>query len=434
MKFLVCDDLSCDDTINAINEGTGYAHQIDSACSRELKEKLEYFFEAIEGFLDAIKKSSHASPPNQFDGYDIVFLDNNLSHLGIKGARLTAETIVGYIRAYSNANYIVSLNKNLEVDFDLRYLVGDYSTVSDLALNTHHLGNGALWTGDPSDTSNGFRPWYWPALLAEPERRSEQIEFVRNNIDNPVFEALGIPGEMARYISRHAIGALSPLALYDAEDDNDFVIEDDIRTVTFIQSFIARNRSISDKIERKNLTEMLNTKSQEGEFIREMISRSVAADIDLWLRRDLIAPQDVLVDLPHLLVRMPFLIDLSSANLVDWNDAILNNHAPFGMEESIFDNYLAHNRFIQDIWVKSPTFFWQLLKSDDGLNDLYFSSNVDKWIDAAFCEDLSVFVDRGEQDEGSPAEFEAEFEGSWRRRYVRKIEDLRYVPRSRFAI
>ena len=79
--------------------------------------------------------------------FDIVVLDNNLAALEVSGARQTAESIAGYIRAFTNIPYIVSLNKNPEVDFDLRYLLGDYQTQADVALNTDHLANRALWRG-----------------------------------------------------------------------------------------------------------------------------------------------------------------------------------------------------------------------------------------------------------------------------------------------
>ena len=63
---------------------------------------------------------------------DIVILDNNLAELTIPGARHTAESIAGYIRAFTNIPYIVSLNKNPDIDFDLRYLMGDRHTQADV--------------------------------------------------------------------------------------------------------------------------------------------------------------------------------------------------------------------------------------------------------------------------------------------------------------
>src|SRR5947199_134001 len=66
--------------------------------SDNLKMSLETFFEAVDA-----KLKGDQSPKTDFDDYDIIVLDNNLSTLGIKGARLTAEAIAGYIRAITNS-------------------------------------------------------------------------------------------------------------------------------------------------------------------------------------------------------------------------------------------------------------------------------------------------------------------------------------------
>ena len=110
-------------------------------------------------------------------------IDNNLTHLKVSGGRLTAESIAGYIRAFTTGTYIISVNKNPDVDFDLRFLIGDYNTRTDLALNETHLGNRALWTGDPRDADDGFIPWYWPHLDGVAKRRKEQIAFVHERLD-----------------------------------------------------------------------------------------------------------------------------------------------------------------------------------------------------------------------------------------------------------
>lgn len=428
MKVLVCDDRQreCEDAVREINGLQIPELQVELLYFEELREVLEGFFQGI-GIDD---DDSQAPVQSKFDDYDIVFLDNNLSALGIRGARLTAEAIAGYIRAYSSSTYIVSLNKNPGVDFDLGFLIGDYSTVTDLALNTEHLANKALWTGDINDTVDGFKPWYWPALSKEHKRRKKQISFVGENLEASVFSALGFPSEVARYISRHATETLSLNADYLATSlDTSASVEQ----ITFGDFFLARNRSIQNREDREKLLTLAQSSDPTAQACKEMVCRLVAADIDLWIRRDLIAPQDALVDIPHLLVRMPFLCGSQASNPEKWQETLAISTSPFGLDPELYQKYLEPNRLKHDMWAIAPTFWWPLLKTNEDLNNLFFTSEGD-WAEVVFCEDTSSFLDQQPADQKPLSEFEAEFEGAWRRRYVKTIPNYGYFPRSRFAI
>lgn len=430
MKVLICDDKEhdCNAAVESINGLEISDLQVESKCSGDLTNTLGEFFKEI--------KNQNARLPVRsiFDDYDIVLLDNNLSALEISGARLTAEAIAGYIRAYSKATYIISLNKNPDVDFDLRYLVGDYSTIADLALNTPHLQNKALWTGNLDDADSGFKPWYWPTLLSEPTRRSEQIRFVKANFDAPVFEALGFDSELTHYISRHAIGTLSQDALYQATDANDSATSVWPDEITFVQFFLGRSRSLASKDERA----LIGAYSSEngGDLSSgglEIVSRVVAADIDLWFRRDPIAPQDALVDVPHLLLRLPFLLGSRVDEIEAWNDTIAKPDPPFALGQDIDDGFLHTARLVHSMWSPSPAFFWPRLR-DAPYRSEFDRASTTTPADVVFCEDVSKFVYRKPAGGPDVVPFEAEFEGSWSRRYVARVVQKNYAPRSRFAL
>src|SRR5712691_12433141 len=192
MRVLVCDDIEDRgrELIAQIEEA-GQAIDISHRLDKELKGALEGLFERVESCLEDPKKY-RTGKKLVFDDMDVVIIDNNLANLHIKGTRLTAESIAGYVRAFTGAPYVVSVNKNPNVDFDLRYLVGDYATHADLALNTKHLSNRALWTGNSAGATDGFIPWYWPCLNTIAGRRREQIAFVKAHLDKPVFSSLDV--------------------------------------------------------------------------------------------------------------------------------------------------------------------------------------------------------------------------------------------------
>jgi hypothetical protein len=409
MNVLFCDDnpSDCEQATLAALEGASGKIKCTQLHSNGLKTALVDFFKAFDS---ALKGNAFKTA---FDGYDMIVLDNNLSHLNIEGARLTAESIAGYIRAISDAPYVVSLNKNPEVDFDLRYLVGDYATKADLAINVGHLENKGLWTGQSDGTQ--FKPWYWPALLGSPNRRRSQIEYVTKNMDASVLDAFGFTELSIAALSRHAKGALSP----EAEEEKGS--ERPVSKISFRDFFKASPRSIPAQEDRAPFSE---------QNALPVMARVISGELEAWFRRDVLGPQDALVDVPHLLLRMPFLLD-KPADLASWNSAAASTTAPFEMSTKLFDKHLAPAAFAESYWLPTPAFWWQPLKADGHMSELFFKSEAD-WGDYVFCEDTSNFLSRSSEPE--PLEFAAEYDGAWNRRHIARLKNLKYAPRSRLAM
>ena len=433
MKVLVCDDLpdNSEEFEDAIREADRFDIMTTRLNGKRLKQQLNTLISNADKILEG-EESSHDLQDTEFgeENVDLVILDNNLAHLGIEGARLTAEAIAGYIRAFSSAPYIVSVNKNPDVDFDLRYLIGDYATRTDLAVNVDHLSNPALWTHKRADAKNDFLPWYWPKLLGIGDDRRLKIQFIEDRLGKKICEAFGITLEIFDSLSRQARSSLS--LAEDAENPESTQDEHLGLNATFRGMFLASGRSLPNKDERENLLEKLDD-GVPG--VKTIIARVVAAEIDFWLRRDVLGPQEALVDIPHLLMRMPFLLGKKASDISAWNDAIDANDGdpPYGLDPRLFDTHLKHAQFGEDDWAPFPCFWWPRLRENDELN-ARFSADGPDWEDAVFCEDRSEFrlLDPNE-DTSPPSEFITQFEGSWNRRYVANIEGIRYVPRTRFA-
>ena len=432
MKVLVCDDLP--EGNREFEETIIDARQPDIVtkrlCGNSLKRQLRTLIDNAESVLSKDKYLNNL-PTTEFDHeVDLVILDNNLAHLHIEGARLTAEAIAGYIRAFSSAPYIVSINKNPDIDFDLRYLVGDYTTRADLALNIHHLSNPALWTSRRADARLEFLPWYWPKLRDVGAKRREQIQFVKEHLDGNIREAFGISADDFNFLSRQARSLLSQAEeMGETEPGGD---KTSGMNATFREIFLTSSRSLPNKEERKTL----NSKSEQNKDGVELImARVIASDIDLWVRRDVMGPQEVLVDIPHLLMRMPFLLGDEAGDIKCWNAVVdgVENNPQFGLDQELFASHLEKVRFDKGIWADKPCFWWSRLRENDELN-AYFSTVGMNWAQAVFCEDRSEFLPRDPEDgTRTPLEFVTQFEGSWNRRFVAAIEGVRYVPRVRFA-
>ncbi len=408
MKVLVCDDEG--KRYEATKGKIGRRAKVSPLVGDELAHELESLFQGVEELLDGGNPRSLAA--GEFSGFDLVVVDNNLGELSLKGARLTAETIIGYVRAFTDSPYIVSLNKNPGVDFDLRYLVGDYQSLADIALNTKHLSNPCLWE---RGVEGGFAPWYWPRFENAANRRKAQIDFLSGNLDRPVWSVLGFPAEADDYLSFRAKAPLSSgsQAMFD---------------VTFKAFFESSHALPPKEIER-----LVELAKEGNELARKAILRVTAHEVDRWLRRDVLGAQDVLIDVPHLVAQMPFLLGSRQGELQGWNDAVAAVSSPFGLDAALFEAHVERARFRELAWAPVPCFWWPVLKRDDGLREQFFEA-TGEWPDGVFCEDVSRFVQMsGEGGRGIPLEFEAEIDGSWPRRFVSNVDGHHYSPRSRIV-
>ena len=417
MKILVCDDIENRGERTRREIGAAEAgHDSELLSGDALRAEIHELFLRAEAVLSNPESATTGNETSKFSSdFDVVILDNNLSALRVAGARHTAEAIAGYVRAFGNIPYIVSLNKNPQVDFDLRYLVGDYQTHADLALNDKHLSNRALWTGNPKDAKDDFLPWYWPALNDAAERRRGQTGFVAAHLDEPILKSMEFPAPASNDLSRHARGALSPDAAL-------------VSKVTFKKFFVTACRSLPIRADRANLAKAASA----SDMARGVVARVAAGEVDRWVRRDLLGPQDLLVDVPHLLMRMPFLLGRDANEPERWNDAVMGTEEPYGLSDDIYRNHLQGARFLHEAWTKSPCFWWRKLKSNPALNQMFFGGDS-QWPEVFFCEDLSRFKSPDDGTGRGPMEFAAEFEGSWTRRHVWYLKGKHYTPMSRLA-
>ena len=412
MKVLICDDEAwqCRQTEQAID---GRA-EVSSLAGTDLKCALTALFNGIARVLEEGSGPEEAPDTERFKGFDLAIVDNNLTALQLDGARLSAEGIMGYLRAFTDVPYIVSLNKNPHVDFDLRYLFGDYQSLADLALNARHLSNPRLWEGS---VGRGFAPWYWPRLEDAAVRREKQMEFLGrgDGLDRSVWDALEFPPEAEDYLSRRA---------------KDVLLSGDqhMRDATFL-AFFERSRAMPPaELQR------VKQRAEEGNRVAQSATLHVTAhEVDRWLRRDVLGSQDVLVDVPHLVAQMPFLLGSRQGELQGWNDAVADASSPFGLDAEFFEAHLEKARFREFAWAPVPCFWWPALKRDDSLREHFFKAAGD-WPDCVFCEDVSQFVRMsGEGGRAVPLEFEAEIDGSWPRRFVSNVDGYHYSPRSRIV-
>jgi hypothetical protein len=442
LRVLVCDDQEPDAIADAIREGGPKLHAdgIQALGRADLEKLIREFFVNVTALLggDDAALTENGTVGSGFDDFDLILLDNNLSQLEVGGVRLTAEFIAGYIRAFSNSPYVVSLNRN-QFDFDLRYLVGDFETKADLSLRTEHLRNSGLWEYPTAGADANFRPWYWPNLSQAPDRRRRQVDSLITRLGEPILSYFSFPDRAKIGLSRHAASYLSPEASIDGVDGSGATAIDE---VTFWHHFRTSNRTLL-RDERAELclpgltpveraAQMLNANLPVpgDERLRAIVSRVVAGEIEFWLRRDVVGPQDVLINLPHLAMRLPVLLGAGGGSTDDWNAVVNSRTPPHGLDADLFDRFIRPWTFEPAIWVDAPAFWWPEIEATANLAILAGEDEAQR-MRCAFSEDTSRFVS---WDTEKIAAFVSEAGQPWNPRFVERPGHEVYAPLSQFAL
>jgi hypothetical protein len=140
------------------------------------------------------------------------------------------------------------------------------------------------------------------------------------------------------------------------------------------------------------------------------------------LEREVLGPQDVLVDVPHLIQRCPFLMWGDISDPKTWN------HALHGGREVLVGTVPETAWFREENWLSRPAVWWQQLEAYEPFQEARATFDYGKVPDLVFLEDASCFALLEEA-----TEFRADFHNVYDRRYLKKFEHIRYTPQRRLA-
>jgi hypothetical protein len=150
-------------------------------------------------------------------------------------------------------------------------------------------------------------------------------------------------------------------------------------------------------------------------------ARLAAARIAKCLEREILGPQDVLVDIPHLLQRHPFLLPGDVTDVSAWNAAIDD-------EAALKDRLPPGVWFDAPGWLSRPAVWWRRVETDANIRKQRLEFDFGRVPEIAFLEDVSAFYPLGDAHE-----FRAGFHNSFDRRYARVVDGIRYAPQRRLA-
>ncbi len=328
-----------------------------------------------------------------FDNTDILIVDYDLIHVDDENARHTGEGIGRLARIYSDCAVVVVFNQFAQFDFDLS-LRGHLTSHADLNLNDDFLATAGLWNDPPW---SGFRPWSWQVFSRAVASQKAREAAFGCDLDRSIVDTLDMCDDDAMGLSDTAFGFLGPKA-------EEF---DGLQEVTF-RSFISTQEYVRD------------TQSLLLSDVPAAV-RFGAARIGKWLEREVLGPQDVLTDVPHLLQRFPFLLGNDVSSVEAWNLAI---HEPKFLEGKFDSSY-----WFEPATCLSRRAVWcRRLEADKDFNKARFDFNYSTVPDFVFMEDASCFLPFSEG-----RQFRAGFHNFFDRRLVKEYQGVRYGPQRRFA-
>ena len=323
-----------DDDIDAAEEWKSHLEDvlrdsgafIKAGTATEIERELHVLHQRRKSFLTSGQDASPCEV-SELDDTDILVVDNDLFDLPHL-RDLSAETVASRAGVYTDCAFIVVLNLSPDLDFDLT-LLGHPESKADLHINDKLVADLGLWQQCPKHDS-GFRPWHWPLLPSAVELYRRRVEKLlelleSDDRDIPVLDYFQFGDGSKRRLSRSARAFLHPSSRAE-------------RT-SFIDFIHGNAKAVSKK---------------DGEVIardRDMkkIARIGARRISTWLVQYVLGPQDVFIDFPHLIEKLPFIIpDDKQESGMFWNSCAKLQGAPIKLAEKY-----GIQRFAMEDWVRS---------------------------------------------------------------------------------
>jgi hypothetical protein len=392
MRILICDDEksfaeAIADRLHRIPEVEEHFEVIPltSGLEEAVKELENRRFIAREDPADV--RFDETFP---FDAADIVIVDYDLIRIHSDGF-LTGEGIAYLARSFSNAGYIIALNQfDRTASFDLT-LRGHPDSFADLNLAAGDLDNPGLWKPTWPDA---YRPWYWPVIPEAARNLRKRIESLEGRIDERIAAVLGFPEGLINVMPRD------------------------------LQAFIAAGK---EPLTTTNFRDFVKSSGQglrgKDQTSEACIARIAAARVALWLESVVLAGQDILVDLPHLVERAPSVLRERSAEGLK---LVCRLEVP----DSVDVTQIKAARFSPYEWLSRPVWWWTSIERDESLPEVSAPWET-KPLTERFAEDISRFVGPGRRQQ-----FVSALASPYARRFVSdpQAEGVIYRPAVRFAM
>ena len=373
---------------------------------KEIKDEFQVLHDRRRRYLEG-DVVSEEGVVTRLDQTDLLVVDNDLFELDTF-VDVSAEMVAARCLVYTECSYVVVLNMNPDIDFDLS-LLGHADSKADLHINDQFLGNRGLWFECPAQ-DNSFRPWHWPLLFSAGSLQKSRVQelqdyLVEGDANLPILDYFGFSETARTRLSRSARAFLHPTRSADE--------------ISFLD-FISNNVKAVDVKDGTRLVDV-----EDKNKIAQVCARRLAK----WLSHLVLGPQDIVIDLPHLIGEFPFLVKGSRQDDLEyWNTFAALEGAP--VEELTED--VSEFQFGATRWFDRPVYWREKLDTEENLDRLLELARVrGQW--PVFCEDASSF-----HLSDDCQRFVAGYHSASDNRFLRWFDGgtgaVRYGPHSRMAM
>ncbi len=338
-------------------------------------------------------------PSSILDDTSILILDYDLFEAN---PFLKASEIAYLTRCFTTCGLIIVINEAGHNPFDLT-LKGQLHSFADLHIGQDQLSSPFLWGVKQPKNSNkipkDYYPWQWPDLLSYYHSFDARIKDVlsahkqKQSIEDTLGFDKGTFDLMSRNISQF-IGDNASNATFE----------------TFVMS--EGGLEFKDRQFKKNI-----------HVDPSIIARIGAARIAKWLEYSVLSEQDILVDAPHLVSRLPGLLSGDPKKIASWNNITLRGTTNI---TGIKTKPIKSLQFPKLFWASRPLWFWRKVMEDKEIEHVREPWKIEypEWV---FCEDASAFSTKHQ-------EFVSKVQSTYSRRYLRYFDSVEYEPRNRLSL
>jgi len=331
----------------------------------------------------------------EFDEIDVLVIDYDLLHLDETGGRTTGEGIARLARSLSKCGAIIVMNQ-YKGQFDLG-MRGHLDSFADLNIDAPLVGRAALWKQSEA-AAGGFNPTTWtpmPVLLEAARKLAATL--AEQGMDAPILPRIGLGTAAISELSDTAFGFLSQKAQTAEELAA-------VTTREFLQ------RSLEEVF-----VECLQAKAPD------ILFAFAAFRLVKWLDRAVLRPMDVFIDGPHLVDRLPFMID---PNKVDLNDPAAWAKAASAPSTLLqWDLLKGYYNELASKALGRTVFDWFRLANDDKVDEMQDAYLENDPVRYFLAEDTSRFVEKD-----ALTRYRADFHNFGDRRGIEKLADVTYGP------
>lgn len=331
--------------------------------------------------------------------YDLLIIDYDLLGLETENAAAwsTGAEVAYAARLMCPIGPIVVVNQFGTSSFDLT-MKRTIASYADFDVGSTQITARGLWS---SNGFNDFRPWSWPNLNVEASRFKSMYELIKENLDKSVISFLAFDlqdFEAPNFLSHEMAGLLG------IKQGSEISFRELAKKVSGVSVYniLEKDQAIVDSMPD------------------EQLARLATCIVWRWLEKVVLPSQLVIIDLPHLVSRFPWILS-SSSDLGAWEE-LRTLGTPQGLIEGLDECLYDH----QDLFSR-PVYWLEKVRRTFPMPDEF---EISETPDLVFCEDSSSFVARDDA-----VSFPSDLAGFDNERWVKndlKCEgrDVNYEPQS----